>query len=104
MKRLFIEHVYFDRLSETDAGGFPRSPELVGQQASTGKVYAPYDEDIIRTAAAMSQCVAPENSPSTPLDRPFTRYEIVAMVERAGLERLEVSSNVRYRCAGYCRA
>jgi len=55
MKRLFIEHRYFDLLQDTDVGGFPVSPEVVGQSASTGKVYAPYDEDIIRTAAAMSE-------------------------------------------------
>ena len=54
MKRIFIEHMYFDQLCETDAGGFSLSPELVGQQASTGKVYAPYDEEVIKVAAAMS--------------------------------------------------
>ena len=53
-KRIFIEHMYFDLLRETDVGGFSLSPELVGQQASTGKVYAPYDEEVIRTAAALS--------------------------------------------------
>ena len=53
-KRMFIEHVYFNKLSETDAGGFLLSPELVGQQASTGKVYAPYDDEVVRTAAEMS--------------------------------------------------
>ena len=53
-RRVFIEHIYFDQLRETDAGDFSLSPELVGQQASTGKVYAPYDEEVIRAAAAMS--------------------------------------------------
>ena len=47
-RRVFIEHIYFDQLRETDAGDFSLSPELVGQQASTGKVYAPYDEEVIR--------------------------------------------------------
>jgi hypothetical protein len=55
MKRVFIEHRYFDLLQETDVGGFPLSPEIVGQSASTGKVYGEYDEDIIRTAATMWQ-------------------------------------------------
>lgn len=53
-KRMFIEHMYFNRLSETDAGEFSLRPELVGQQASTGKVYGQYDEDVMRTADAMS--------------------------------------------------
>lgn len=53
-KRMFIEHMYFNRLSETDAGDFPLRPELVGQQASTGKVYGQYDEEVVRTAEAMS--------------------------------------------------
>jgi hypothetical protein len=55
MKRVFIEHMYFDLLRETDVGGFPLSPEIVGQSASTGKVYGEYDEDVIRTAATMWQ-------------------------------------------------
>jgi hypothetical protein len=58
MKRVSIEHMYFDLLRETDVGGFPLSPEIVGQSASTGKVYAEYDEDILRTAAAMSESAA----------------------------------------------
>ncbi|MDA1184525.1 MAG: hypothetical protein O2930_07775 [Acidobacteria bacterium] len=53
-KRMFIEHMYFNRLSETDAGEFSLRPELVGQQASTGKVYGAYDEEVVRTATAMS--------------------------------------------------
>ena len=53
-KRMFIEHMYFNQLSETEAGGFSLSPELVGQQASTGKVYAEYDDEVVRAAAAMS--------------------------------------------------
>ena len=55
MKRVFIEHMYFDLLQETDVGGFPLSPEIVGQSASTGKVYGEYDEDTIRVAEAMWQ-------------------------------------------------
>jgi hypothetical protein len=53
-KRMFIEHMYFNQLSETDAGGFSLSPELVGQQASTGKVYGQYDDEVVSTAASMS--------------------------------------------------
>jgi hypothetical protein len=52
-KRTFIEHMYFDQLRDTDAGGFALNPELVGQQASTGKVYAEYDEEVVRAAATM---------------------------------------------------
>jgi hypothetical protein len=54
MKRVFIEHQYFDRLRDTDVGGFPLAPETVGESASTGKIYAPYDEDVISTARTMS--------------------------------------------------
>jgi hypothetical protein len=53
-KRMFIEHMYFNRLSETDAGDFSLRPALVGQQASTGKVYGEYDTDVVRTAASLS--------------------------------------------------
>lgn len=55
MKRRFIEHVYFDLLPETEAGGFAQPFELVGQQASTCKVYGDYDEDVVRTAEAMAR-------------------------------------------------
>ncbi len=54
MNRVFIEHRYFDLLQNTDVGDFPVAPEVVGQSASTGKVYAPYDEETVRTAAAMA--------------------------------------------------
>jgi len=53
-KRMFIEHMYFNQLSETDVGGFLLEPELAGQQASTGKVYGHYDDEVVRMAAAMS--------------------------------------------------
>lgn len=52
-QRIFIEHVYFNLLCETDAGGFALGPELVGQQASTGKLYAPYDDEVVRTAEGL---------------------------------------------------
>ena len=57
-KRMFIEHMYFNRLSETDAGEFSLAPELVGQQASTGKLYGQYDDEVVRTATAMSTGVS----------------------------------------------
>jgi hypothetical protein len=54
MTRRFIEHVYFDQLPEEVAGGFPVAPVVVGQSASTGKVYAPYDEETIRAAEVLA--------------------------------------------------
>jgi len=57
-KRMFIEHTYFNQLSESEAGGFSLTPDLVGQQASTGKVYGQYDDEVVRTAAAMSTGVS----------------------------------------------
>ena len=51
MKRVFIEHMYFDLLRETDVGGFPLSPEIVGQSASTGKVYG----NTTRTSSGLLQ-------------------------------------------------
>jgi hypothetical protein len=53
MKRIFIEHQYFDRLRESDAGGFPVAPEVLGESASTGKVYGAYDPDVVRQAASL---------------------------------------------------
>lgn len=47
---VYIEHVYFNQLLDVDPAGFEILPALVGQQASTGKIYEPYEEDIIRTA------------------------------------------------------
>ena len=51
MKRIFIEHQYFDRLRDSDAGGFPVAPEVVGESASTGKVYGAYDEEALSQGA-----------------------------------------------------
>jgi hypothetical protein len=53
-KHISIEHVYFDRLREAGVGEFPVCPEVVGQSASTGKVYRPYDEDVIQAAAVLA--------------------------------------------------
>jgi hypothetical protein len=51
---VYIEHVYFDRLRDLDVGDLGAPPDLVGQQASTGKIYAPYDEDTIRVAQSLA--------------------------------------------------
>jgi hypothetical protein len=41
----------------------------------------------------------------TRLERRFTRSEVVEMMQRAGLERVDVSSQMPYWCAiGYRRA
>ncbi len=47
---VFIEHVYYNRLRDVDLPGFGARPALVGQQASTGRLYAAYDEDVVQTA------------------------------------------------------
>jgi hypothetical protein len=52
-KRVFIEHRYFELLPEDVAGGFPVAPEVVGESASTGKVYAPYDNSVVTAAATL---------------------------------------------------
>jgi hypothetical protein len=53
-KHISIEHVYFDRLHEAVVGEFPVLPEVVGQSASTGKMYGPYDEEVIQAATALA--------------------------------------------------
>lgn len=49
---VFLEHVYYDRLRDLDLAGFGVRPAFVGQQASTGRIYGAYDDDVIRTAHA----------------------------------------------------
>lgn len=49
-RHIQIEHLYFDRLSDLDIPDLGVKAQLVGQQASTGEVYAPYDDDVIRQA------------------------------------------------------
>ncbi|MBI4265887.1 MAG: hypothetical protein HY657_16040 [Acidobacteria bacterium] len=49
-RHIQIEHLYFDRLSDLDVPDLGVKPQLVGQQASTGEIYAPYDNDVIRQA------------------------------------------------------
>lgn len=47
---VFIEHVYHHRLADLDLPDFGVRPVLVGQQASTGRVYGPYNDHVVRTA------------------------------------------------------
>lgn len=47
---LFLEHVYYDQLRDVDTSSFSIRPALVGQQASTGRVYGSYDDDIVQIA------------------------------------------------------
>ena len=54
MKQRKIEHVYFERLEPAAVTDFPVRPEIVGESASTGKVYGGYDEDVTRIAAEMA--------------------------------------------------
>ena len=56
---VFIEHVYFNQLRDVDLPNFPMKPALVGQQASTGRIYAPYDEDIVGTARSFMSASQP---------------------------------------------
>jgi hypothetical protein len=49
----FIEHVYYDQLRDVDVPGFPLKPALVGVQASTGRVYAPYGDDVVTRARSL---------------------------------------------------
>jgi hypothetical protein len=48
-----LEHVYFQRLKDLDIADFATKPVMVGQQASTGQMYDPYDHDILRTARTL---------------------------------------------------
>lgn len=50
---MYIEHVYFQQLGGMGLPHFAVRPALVGQQASTGRIYAPYGEEIIRTARSL---------------------------------------------------
>jgi hypothetical protein len=52
---VFIEHVYYNELRGVGAPGFAVRPALVGQQASTGRVYGAYDDDAIATARSWLQ-------------------------------------------------
>lgn len=51
---VFIEHVYFNQLRAVDLPDFGAVPALVGQQASTGKIYDAYDEDVIAEATSLA--------------------------------------------------
>ncbi len=45
-----IEQAYFHRLSDLGLPDFGKRPVIVGQHASTGKMYEPYDEGVIKLA------------------------------------------------------
>ena len=47
---VFIEHVYYNQLRDLELPPFGVKPVLVGEQASTGRLYGPYGDDIVRTA------------------------------------------------------
>jgi len=48
-----IEHVYFERLRDLPDVDLSMKPAIVGQQASTGDIYAPYDDEIIDVARSL---------------------------------------------------
>lgn len=48
-----IEQVYFRQLSDVNVGDFGVKPIMVGQHASTGKMYEPYDDDVVRMARSL---------------------------------------------------
>ena len=50
-----IEQAYFHRLAELNVPGFAVKPVIVGQQASTGEMYEPYDDDIVLMARSFLQ-------------------------------------------------
>ena len=50
---VFIEHVYYNRLRDIDTPSFSVRPALVGQQASTGRVYGSYDDEVMATARSL---------------------------------------------------
>jgi hypothetical protein len=52
-KGVQIEHTYYNQLRDVDAGGFGAAPRIVGQQASTGLLYEPYDDDVIAAARSL---------------------------------------------------
>lgn len=50
---VFIEHVYYNQLRDIDLPDFGVRPVLVGQQASTGRMYGTYTDDAIRIAQSI---------------------------------------------------
>ena len=58
-----IEQAYFHRLSDLDVPDFGVKPLLVGQSASTGKVYHSYDDDVVRVARSFLPPVAADEQP-----------------------------------------
>jgi hypothetical protein len=58
---VYIEHVYYNELRGVDAPSFTIRPALVGQQASTGRAYGAYDEDVIGTARLLMDSAGAAN-------------------------------------------
>ena len=50
----FLEHVYFNALRDVELPPFPIKPVLVGQQASTGRVYAPYADEVVSLSSSFT--------------------------------------------------
>ena len=50
---VYFEHVYYNQLRNLEAPDFTIGPLLVGQQASTGKIYEPYGPDVIEVARSL---------------------------------------------------
>ena len=50
---VFIEHVYYNQLRDAEAPSFAVRPALVGEQASTGRVYSAYDDGVVETARSL---------------------------------------------------
>jgi hypothetical protein len=53
LNRVYIEHVYFNQLRGAEVADFAVPPVLIGQQASTGKIYTAYDPDVVETAKSL---------------------------------------------------
>lgn len=64
---MFIEHVYFNQLRDVELPNFPMKPALVGQQASTGRIYAPYDDDVLAMARSFIQAGGAQGDPAQKL-------------------------------------
>ena len=57
---VFIEHVYFNELRDVDVPSFAVRPALVGQQASTGRLYAAYADAVVATARSLMNGDGPQ--------------------------------------------
>lgn len=50
---VYIEHVYYNQLQDLDLPDFDIKPVLVGQQASTGRIYRAYDDETVTIARSL---------------------------------------------------